>query len=60
MSIILVSHDLELAARYSDRIVLINQKVLLSGAPKDVFSDPIAVETFGRQVLVDDGKGGGA
>ena len=60
MAIILVSHDLELAARYSDRIVLINQKVLLSGAPKDVFSDPIAVETFGRQVLVDDGKGGGA
>ena len=59
MSIILVSHDLELAARYSDRIVLINQKVLLSGTPKDVFADPIAVQTFGRQVLVDDGKGGG-
>lgn len=58
MSIILVSHDLELAARYSDRIVLINQKVLLSGAPKDVFSDPVAVQTFGRQVLVDDAKGG--
>lgn len=59
MSIILVSHDLELAARYSDRIVLINKEVLLSGAPEDVFGDPIAIETFGRQVTVDDGKGGG-
>ena len=60
MSIILVSHDLELAARYSDRIVLINQKVLLSGTPQEVFSDPVAIKTFGRQVIVDDGKGGGA
>lgn len=58
MSIILVSHDLELAAQYSDRIVLINQKVLLSGTPEDVFSDPIAIETFGRQVVVEH-KGGG-
>lgn len=59
MSIILVSHDLELAAQYSDRIVLINQTVLLSGPPEEVFADEIAIETFGRQVIVDK-KGGDA
>lgn len=55
MSIILVSHDLELAARYSDRIVLLDQTVLLSGSSKDVFSDPTAIRIFGRKVAVDEG-----
>lgn len=54
MSIILVSHDLELAARYSDRIVLLDQTVLLSGSPQDVFSDEIAIRTFGRKVVVEE------
>lgn len=57
MSIILVSHDLELAARYSDRIVLLDQTVLLSGTPEEVFSDEIAIRTFGRKVAVDESEG---
>ena len=41
LSIIMVTHDLDLIPSYADRVVLLNRTVLASGSPEDVFSsDP--------------------
>ena len=47
LSIILVSHDLELVAKYADRVVLLNKTVISSGTPKQVFSDERTMKSFG-------------
>ncbi len=47
MAVILVSHDLALAARYADQVVLMNRGVLASGTPVEVFRDPAMQATFG-------------
>lgn len=50
MAVILVSHDLSLAARYADQMVLMNRGVLASGTPAEVFRHPAMRETFGLGV----------
>lgn len=47
LSIILVSHDLELVARYADRVVMLNKTVISSGTPSQVFRDERVLKTFG-------------
>lgn len=47
LSIILVSHDLDLVAKYSDRVALINGTILCSGTPNQVFSNPATEKLFG-------------
>ena len=47
MAIILVSHDLALAARHADQVVLMNRGILASGTPGEVFRDPQMKATFG-------------
>lgn len=47
LSIILVSHDLDLVAKYSDRVALINGTVVCSGTPKQVFNHPSIEKLFG-------------
>ena len=47
MAVILVSHDLSLAARYADQVVLMNRGVLASGTPTEVFRHPAMQATFG-------------
>lgn len=47
LSIILVSHDLELVMKHADRVVLLNGTVLCNGKPKDVFKDEKLIKTFG-------------
>jgi zinc transport system ATP-binding protein len=48
LSIILVSHDLNLVAQYADRVVFLNNKTVEScGSPKEVFNDKKVVEIFG-------------
>lgn len=48
LSIILVSHDLPLVARYADRVVFLNRTVESIGTPEEVFSSEKVVRTFGR------------
>ncbi len=48
LSIILVSHDLPLMARYADRIVYLNQTVQCIGSPTEVFNNEKVIESFGR------------
>lgn len=48
LSIILVSHDLNLMARYADRIVYLKQTVVCSGTPAEVFNHDQVIQEFGR------------
>lgn len=47
MSIILVSHDLELAKKYADRIILLDKEVIKEGSPEEVFSSLEFKNRFG-------------
>ena len=47
LSIILVSHDLDLVEQYADRVILINGTVVLSGTPEEVFNDERTSQIFG-------------
>lgn len=46
LSIILVSHDLDLVRKYADRVVLLNKTVLKTGSPDEVLSSDIFYDTF--------------
>ena len=47
MSIILVSHDLDLVARYADSVVLLDKTVLKEGTPAQVMESKEFREVFG-------------
>lgn len=47
LSIILVSHDLDLVAKYSDQVALVNGTIVCSGTPKQVFNNPAIEKLFG-------------
>jgi zinc transport system ATP-binding protein len=48
LSIILISHDLNLVADYADRVALLNNKTVEAiGTPEEVFSDPRTDAVFG-------------
>ena len=38
LAVILITHELDMAKKYSDKIVLLNKKVLAEGPPQEVFS----------------------
>ncbi|UWG96221.1 metal ABC transporter ATP-binding protein [Dehalobacter sp. DCM] len=49
LSIILVSHDLDLVAKYADRVVFLNNKTITCcGTAEDVFRNQKVIETFGQ------------
>lgn len=48
LAIILISHDLEYVARYSDRVVLLNRTVIKEGTPDEVFKSKEFQDTFGK------------
>jgi zinc transport system ATP-binding protein len=47
LSILLVSHDLPVAAQFADRMILLNRKVLCDGPPGEVMLNPLIRQTFG-------------
>ena len=47
MAIILISHDLNLVAKYADQVVLLDHEVVTSGTPSEVFSDARTKKIFG-------------
>jgi ABC-type Mn2+/Zn2+ transport system ATPase subunit len=51
-TIIYATHDLAQAARTSDRVVLLNRRVITSGPPAKVLNDATLGEAFGGRVLV--------
>lgn len=50
MAIILISHDLDLVAKYADHVVLLNKEVVCSGTPEAVFTDERTKKIFGMFV----------
>jgi len=47
LSVILVSHDLQVAARFADRMLLLNHTILCDGSPHKVLSDKNFMEIMG-------------
>ncbi|HHX62095.1 MAG TPA: metal ABC transporter ATP-binding protein [Epulopiscium sp.] len=47
MAIVLVSHDLQLLAKYADRVILLNQSIACEGTPDYVFSHNKTKELMG-------------
>ena len=50
MSIILVSHDLDLAKKYADKVILLDKEVIKEGKPDDVFRSLEFKNRFGELV----------
>jgi zinc transport system ATP-binding protein len=48
-AVLLVSHDLHLVMRATDRVVCLNRHVCCAGAPETVGADPVYAELFGRR-----------
>lgn len=46
IAILMVSHDWDLVRRYADYVVLVQQKVLKTGTPQEVFSSPEFLNVF--------------
>jgi len=54
MTVLLVSHDINLASQYCDRILVMKQgAVVCIGPPRDVIHPRVLSEVYGCQVLVD-------
>lgn len=56
-TVVMVLHDLNLAARYSDRIIVMHEgAIVASGSPRDVITSELLRDVFGldAKVLVDD------
>ena len=47
LTIILVSHDLEMVAKFSDRVVLLNGRVEVCGTPREVYGSESMRRLFG-------------
>lgn len=50
MSIILVSHDLELVRKYADKVILLDKEILKEGTPENVFNSFEFKKRFGETV----------
>ena len=54
MTVLLVSHDINLASQYCDRILVMKQgTVVCIGSPQEVVHPQVLTEVYGCQVLVD-------
>jgi len=51
-TILFATHDLAQAARSSDRIMLLNRRLIAFGPPKDVLTEAVLRETFGGQAIL--------
>ena len=48
MSILLVSHDLELVKKFADKVILMDQEIIKTGNIKEVFESKEFIERFGN------------
>ena len=55
MTVLLVSHDINLASQYCDRILVMKQGAMVCiGPPQEVIHPQVLTEVYGCQVLVDE------
>ena len=50
MSILMVSHDLELVQKYADRVILLDKEVIREGTPEEVFNSLEFRNRFGDEI----------
>lgn len=58
ITILLISHDLDLVARHADRVVLIDRGIACQGTVDEVYKNEAFIETFGH--IIPEKKGGDA
>lgn len=58
MAIILISHDLNMVAKYADQVILMDKGVVCSGTPKEVFADKRTRRIFGMLAGGEESKNG--
>jgi manganese/zinc/iron transport system ATP- binding protein len=51
-AVVYATHDLQQAARTSDRVLLLNERVIADGPPRDVLTESLLRQTFGGQVVI--------
>ncbi|MBR1797880.1 MAG: metal ABC transporter ATP-binding protein [Clostridiales bacterium] len=51
LSILLVSHDLDLVRKYADKVVLLDKKILCRGTPEQVYEDSSFRRIFGGKTV---------
>lgn len=56
VTVLVSTHDLEMAAGRFDQAVLLNERLVSEGTPKHVFTEMNLQEAFGGQMVVVDGK----
>jgi len=53
-TVLIVTHDINLAAQFCDRIILLNEgKIIKNGPPEDVLQFPVIEEIYGVKVFID-------
>jgi len=53
LAVLAAVHDLQLAALYCDRMILLSQgRVVCQGSPETVLTPPLLLETFGQRVVL--------
>lgn len=59
MACLLISHQLNLSARYADRMVLMDRgRLAAAGAPREVMTEPVLSQVFNWPVAISDGPEG--
>ena len=59
MAVIMVSHDLNIAAMYADRILMLKEgEVVHRGTPGEVLVPDILEKTYGCRMVVDENPAG--
>ena len=56
VTVLVSTHDLDLAANRFDQVVLLNRKLIHAGPPREVFTEKHLHEAFGGQMVVVDGR----
>ena len=51
-AIVYATHDLQQAARTSDRVLLLNERIVADGTPREIMTEPLLRQTFGGDVIV--------
>ena len=50
LSIVLISHELEIVDKYATKVICLNKKKVCYGAPKEVFQNESIAELFGKDI----------
>ena len=56
VTVLVSTHDLDLAARRFDQVVLLNRRLICAGKPHEVFTEENLQQAFSGQMVVVDGR----